>query len=242
MSLRSTFERRTEDPRKKGRYLTTSTKLVAGAIAAMLMTVSGSAIAQDEEHGDTHGTPSHHESESHQGGLSYDFFELKYIDTEAEFHEHGHEGGHTVEVPGDGFAIEGSVGIAEHFNLFAGYTDVAYDSGAGFKEVEAGIGAHVSPVHGLDLLARVGYVYEDAEHHGTENGYVLSVGFRKHIAIGRGAELYGRINHVELVEGEQSYELGLEFHIGAGLALGVAAEKADESTSYFLTLRYYFGE
>ena len=207
--------------------------LCASSLSLFIAALSaGQAVADDS---DTHSQSLHQSSDQH--GFSYNYTEARYLNVSLD--DDG------VDLDGTGFEIEGSIGLGQHFQAFAGYEDIGFDHDVDISEWVVGFGAHRSILPGLDLVANLGYVSEDVEtSHGdhSDDGYLANVGIRK--KVGEQGEFLAKVEQLKLDEvgSTTSIELAGEMHVTSRLALGLGVDISDDVTTYFAEARYYIGK
>ncbi len=169
------------------------------------------------------------------GDFDYNYFSLGYATIEFD----------DVNVDGDGFGLAGSYAINEDFHVFAGYEAAGLDFDIDATTLGAGIGWHtgLSPV--VDLVANLSYQYVELDTPGPGNfddsGLGLGVGLR--FAASDKVELNAGINYVDLSDsgGDTGFSLGGLYDFTDAFALGLGGNWSDDSSSYTLSGRFYFG-
>ena len=172
---------------------------------------------------------------AHAKDFDYDFFQLSYGNVEFD----------DVNVDGDGFGLSGSYAINEDFHVFAGYEAAGLDFGIDATTLGAGLGWHttLSPV--VDLVASISYQYVELDAPGfasaDDNGLGLGLGLR--YAATDLLELDAGISHVDLGDGgsDTGFGVGGLYSFTDAFALGLSASWSDESTSFTVAGRFYFG-
>lgn len=167
--------------------------------------------------------------------FDYDHFQLTYGNVEFD----------DINVDGDGFGLSGSYSLNEEFHVFAGYDAAGLDFGIDATTLGAGLGWHttLSPV--VDLVASVSYQYVELDAPGLgsvdDNGLGLGLGLR--YAATELLELNAGISHVDLSDGgsDTGFGVGGLYSFNDAFALGLGASWADESSSFTLAGRFYFG-
>lgn len=167
--------------------------------------------------------------------FDYNYFQLSYGNIEFD----------DVNVDGDGFGIAGSYALNRDFHVFAGYEAAGLDFGIDATTLGAGLGWHrtLSPV--VDLVANVSYQYVELDGPGAGNaddsGLGLGVGLR--FAATDLLELDAGISHVDFSDSGSNTGLGVGglYSFTDAFALGLSASWSDDSTSYTLAGRFYFG-
>lgn len=167
--------------------------------------------------------------------FDYDYFQLSYGNVEFD----------DVNVDGDGFGLSGSYSLNEDFHVFAGYEAAGLDFGIDATTLGAGLGWHttLSPV--VDLVASISYQYVELDAPGfgsvDDNGLGLGVGLR--YAATDVLELDAGISHVDLSDGggDTGFGVGGLYSFTDAFELGLSASWSDETTSFTLAGRFYFG-
>lgn len=171
---------------------------------------------------------------------AYDF-DYTYVDLgygQVEFDD--------VNVDGDGFGIGGSFAISPAFHLFAGYTMADLDFDVDATGLNAGIGWHTGLSDVVDFVATLSYEYVELDASGfgsvDDNGIGLGAGLR--FAASEDLEINGGISYVDLSDSgdETSFGIGGLYKFTEAFALGLSGEWGDDTSSYTLTGRFYFGQ
>ncbi|MBT8065666.1 MAG: outer membrane beta-barrel protein [Gammaproteobacteria bacterium] len=167
--------------------------------------------------------------------FDYDYFQLTYGNVEFD----------DINVDGDGFGLSGSYALNEDFHVFAGYEAAGLDFGIDATTLGAGLGWHttLSPV--VDLVASISYQYVELDAPGfgsvDDNGLGLGLGLR--YAATDLLELDAGISHVDLGDGgsDTGFGVGGLYSFTDAFELGLSASWSDESTSFTVAGRFYFG-
>ena len=170
-------------------------------------------------------------------GLSYNYLQAGYqrVELDDDF----------LDVDGDGFGIGGSFEIGRNAYVFANYGTADFDFGVDFNELGAGIGYHMSVGTQTDFVASIGYIRGEAEAPGSpsvdDSGIAASIGLRSMVT--DKLELFGSINYADLDDSgdETSVGAGMWYSVTDAFALGVSAGVGDDTNSYGLGARLYFG-
>jgi Outer membrane protein beta-barrel domain len=183
---------------------------------------------------------------SHAGDISYSYAEIAYVSTDID----------DFDETFDGFALGGSVEVAENFFLFGSYTDQSGDfDDLDFGNVDIDVtgwtigGGYAYPVSDtMDLVGRLAYVSTELEASAFDNsgsvdddGYSLGAGLRA-MPI-KQLEIEGDITYVDLSDTGDSTTFGIagRYYFVPQFAVGVAAGFGDDSTSYGVSARWNFG-
>jgi hypothetical protein len=185
-------------------------------IAAALLIITGNALAAE---------------------LSYDYAELRYVDTEID-------GNGGSDLNGDGFELGGSIEIADNIHLFGSYQTLDFDFNVDISTVEVGAGYMRPVASGTDFVARVSYIDAEADTGFAtvdDNGFGLSAGFRRLFA----QQFEGRafVNHVDLDDSgdSTSIELAGDYYFNNQFTAGLTLAFGDDETTLGIGGRYYFG-
>ncbi|CAN5205220.1 hypothetical protein BH24PSE2_BH24PSE2_09270 [soil metagenome] len=172
--------------------------------------------------------------------LSYDWVELRYVDTEIEAASpFGNR-----DVDGDGFAVAGSLSLTEAFQLIGSYRDLAFDFDVDATAFTIGVGYRYPVARETDLVASLAYVSGEVDTvfgDADDDGFELSAGLRSFVH--DRVEVEGGVAYVDLDEsgddtsifGTGRYWFNDEFAVGAGLAFG------NDATTLTVSGRYSFG-
>ena len=167
--------------------------------------------------------------------FDYNFFSLSYGNIEFD----------DVNVDGDGFGLSGSYAINEDFHVFASYEGAGLDFGIDATTLGAGIGWHtgLSPV--VDLVAGLSYQYVELDAPGAgsvdDNGLGLGVGLR--FAASDQVELNAGINYVDFSDSgdDTGFSAGGLYNFTDAFSMGLGGNWSDDTSSYTLSGRFYFG-
>lgn len=178
--------------------------------------------------------------------LSYSYVEANYVDTELDL-------GDGTEVSGNGFGVNGSVAFGDTgFYGLAAYETVGEEVGGidvDINRITAGAGYALKIDERLHALLEVAYLdYDfDVDVAGFGSGSASADGYRANIGL-RGLmadniEGVAKIGYANVEEeGVKLYdgavgELGFRWHIDPAWSAGLAAEFAEDETTYKLGLR-----
>ena len=171
-------------------------------------------------------------------GLNYSYLQGGYqrVELDDDF----------FDVDGDGFGIGGSYDFGNNVFAFAGYSMADFDFGVDVDELNVGVGYHIGIAERTDFVASIAYVSVEAEASGfgsvDDSGIGASVGLRSMVS--DRLELSGSLNYVDLddsgddtsISGAAWYDVTDAVAIGANLGFG------DDTTTYGLGARFYFGK
>ena len=137
------------------KYLTIATLVSACAI--------GTTQASEEQHAADH-------NNQHAGGISYDFFDIAYMDVETHSDE------------GNGLLLRGAKSFGESFYVLGEMGSAGLEGHNGdFTFARAGVGFHTSFTNAIDGIAELTYEsleIEEDHHHFNEDGFGAAVGVR----------------------------------------------------------------
>lgn len=170
-------------------------------------------------------------------GLSYSYLQGGYQRVELD--------DSLFDVDGDGFGFGGSYDFGNNVFAFAGYSMADFDFGVDVDELDVGVGYHIGVGERTDFVTTIAYVSVEADVGGfgsfDDSGIGASVGLRSMLT--DRFELSGSLNYVDLdesgddtsVSGAVWYDVSDVVALGANLAFG------DDTTTYGLGARFYFG-
>lgn len=167
--------------------------------------------------------------------FDYSFFSLGYGNIEFD----------DVNVDGDGFNVGGSYAINDSYHVFADYSSADLDGGIDATEFGAGIGWHTSLSDAVDLVAGLSYEYVELDASGfgsvDDNGFGLGVGLR--FAASEALELNAGINYVDLSDSgdDTGFSVGGLYDLSDAFSVGLGGSWSDDTSSYTLSGRFYFG-
>ena len=167
--------------------------------------------------------------------FDYDYFQLSYGNIEFD----------DVNVDGDGFGLAGSYSLNEDFHVFGGYEAAGLDFGIDATTLAAGLGWHTTLSPAVDLVASVSYQYVDLDAPGAgsadDSGLGLGVGLR--FAASDLLELNAGISHVDFSDSgnDTGFGVGGLYSFTDAFALGLGASWSDDTSSFTVSGRFYFG-
>ena len=166
--------------------------------------------------------------------MSYTWVDAAYVDLD-------------LDIPGapsgDGYALKGSVGFAQHWFAFAEYDALSIDV-VDVNLMSAGLGGHYGLTDHLDLVGRAGYLQIDVSapgpDPGSESGYLASLGLRGRLA--DRVELEGSYMQRDTGNGDEGvWTAGGRFHFTPAFSAGVEYEMGDDNDNlFFAGVRYTF--
>jgi hypothetical protein len=173
-------------------------------------------------------------------GLNYNFIEGKYQRTTLD------DG--SFDIDGDTFGIGGSFAVGDMFQVIAGYDVLNFDianEDVDLKELTLGGGIHMPLSTNVDFFANLAYFRVDAGSSLGESiddsGFGGELGLRA--MLGEQVELAGALQYIELSDFGNDTRLkgNLWYNFSPNFALGVNAATGEDTVSYGLGARIYFG-
>lgn len=172
---------------------------------------------------------------SYADGFDYDYVDLSYGMLEFD----------DINVDGDGFGIGGSVAINSDFHVFAGYQSAGLDFGVDVSQFGAGVGYNTELSPTVDAVARLSYQYVEIDAPGfgsvDDNGLGFGVGLR--FAASDVLEVSAGIDYVDFGDGgdDTGFTLGAFYSFTDAFDAGLSGSWSDDTSTYLLTGRFYFG-
>jgi len=170
-------------------------------------------------------------------GLSYSYVEATYNEVDIDL-------GSGLNADGDGYSVSGSVGIADNWFVFAGYSSFDFESVVDLDQWSVGGGYHSAISTTTDWFATLSYIDASVDAGGLlradDSGYGVSLGVRS--MVNPSLELYGSLGYADLGGGADGTQVnaGLWYTVSGNLALGLGASFDDDVTEYGIGLRLYF--
>ena len=165
--------------------------------------------------------------------MSYSYVDLGYAQLDID----------GVGPSADGFGLRGSIGFAQNWFAFAGYTAESVQ-GIDIDTISVGVGGHYGFTDNLDLVGRLGYFEINLDAGGglnaDDNGYLLDAGLRGRV--GDAVELEGGLHYTDLSDGgdDTALYVGGRFHFNKTWALGAEYASGDNSSEIFAYVRASF--
>lgn len=167
---------------------------------------------------------------SASNNVSYDFVELRFVDTEAG------------SVDGDGFQLAGSYNIQDNWLIVGGLTSLDFN-GADVTLLEAG-GGYVWPQNNqFDLFATGSIVRADIDAgpvDDDETGFRLVGGVRTKFS--PNFEGRAELNYIDLDDSDTYIELGGDYYVSPQLAIGGTLDVGGDNDSLTIGVRWFFGD
>lgn len=173
-------------------------------------------------------------------GFSYNFLEAEFIDTEIEDVAPG------VNIDGEGFALSGAVEFGPTLHGFGSVRTVDFEQGVDADWLTLGMGFNTALAPALDLVAGVSYerlkVSLAGEGSEKEEGIGLNAGLRGRA--GNNLELFAGLKYVNYGHGldDTTINVGGRYYVTPKFALGLSYSENDDGDSWFVALRYDFGD
>ena len=148
-----------------------------------------------------------------------------------------------LNVDGDGFGLDGSLGVTESFHLFGAVETADLDFNVDITRFSAGVGYNTPLAEAIDVIAQLSYESLDIDTaigNADDDGFGLGAGFRAELT--DLVELNGLISYVDYDDSgdDTIIDLGLLFNLSDQLALGVNGSFDDDVSTYRLAGRFYF--
>ena len=168
-------------------------------------------------------------------GFDYSYLQLNYSNLEID----------DINVDGDGFGLSGSFAINPNWHVFGGYQDVGLDFGVDATGIAAGVGYNTTISPTVDMFARLSYQYVDFDTPGPgsldDDGLGFGVGLR--FAASPELEIDAGIDYVDFGNGDDTaFSAGAIYNFNDAFSLGLGGSWGDNSTTYTLGGRIYFGK
>jgi len=169
-------------------------------------------------------------------GFDYNWLSFGYGQTEFD----------DIDVDGDGFGIGGSFAIANNFHVFAAYEQADFDFDVEGTQWNAGFGYNTPLSDVVDFVAQLSYEYVEVEVPGfpsiDDNGFGLGVGLRWWAT--SKFEVDAGIKYVDLSDSgdDTGFGVGGHYYFTPSFALGLNGSWADDTSTYSLVGRFFFGQ
>lgn len=168
---------------------------------------------------------------AHATDLSYDYAELRWVDTEIG------------SVDGDGFQLGGSYEIADQWLVVADFNALDFDFNLDTTTFSVGAGYLVRYDERFDLVGYARLIRANADGPGgdeDENGYSIAVGTRAQPV--ENIELRAFLNHVDVFDRDTFIELGGDYYFNSRFSAGATLQFAGDADTLTLGVRWFFGE
>ncbi|MEM1438602.1 MAG: outer membrane beta-barrel protein [Pseudomonadota bacterium] len=163
--------------------------------------------------------------------LSYNYAELRWVDTELE------------SVDGDGFQIGGSYELSDQWLVVADLSAIDYDFNVDVTTFSVGAGYLVRYDERFDFVGYARLIRANADFTGgdeDENGYAISAGTRAKPA--DNIELRAFLNHVDVFDRDTFIELGGDYYFDPRVSVGATLQFAGDADTLTLGVRWFFGD
>lgn len=164
--------------------------------------------------------------------VSYDFLELRYIDTEID----------DANLDGDGIAFAGSYNVQGNWLIVGSFTVLDYDQNVDGSSLSIG-GGYVWPVDPrFDLFATASVVRAEVEagnFDDSETGFALLGGIRSKF----NEQIEGRaeLSYVDIDDSDVSILLGGDYYFNSQLAAGITLNLSGDNDVLTIGGRWFFG-
>ncbi|MEM1264115.1 MAG: outer membrane beta-barrel protein [Pseudomonadota bacterium] len=165
--------------------------------------------------------------------VSYDFVELRFIDTEID----------DANVDGDGFQISGSYNISGNWLIVGGYTSLDFDGPVEGSLLEAG-GGYVWPVDPkFDLFSTISIARAEVDvgsFSDDETGFRIVGGIRTKFT----DQFEGRaeLNYLDIDDSDTLIRLGGDYYFTPQFAGGATIDLGGDNDQITFGIRYFFGD
>ncbi|MFK7889043.1 MAG: outer membrane protein [Gammaproteobacteria bacterium] len=164
--------------------------------------------------------------------LSYDFLELRYLDTEID----------DINVDGDGLVFAGSYNVQGNWLIVGSFTALDFDGNVDGSTLTVG-GGYVWPVDPrFDLFATASIVrskVEAGDFDDSETGFALVGGIRSKFT----DQLEGRaeLTYVDINDSDVSILLGGDYYFTPQFAAGITLNLSGDDDTLTIGGRWFFG-
>jgi opacity protein-like surface antigen len=168
-------------------------------------------------------------------GFDYSYLQLNYTNLDFD----------SINADGDGVGLSGSYALNSDWHVFGEFQTADLDFSVDSTKIVAGAGynTEISPL--LDMYARLSYQSIDLDDPGPGSfdydGFGLGVGVR--YEANQEIELNAGIEYLDFdgVGDDTSISIGGLYNFNDAFALGFGGSWGDETSSYMLSGRIYFG-
>lgn len=145
------------------------------------------------------------------GDLNYSYFEVGYLETEWDFSD--------IDVDGDGYELNASVGISENLALVVGYQDLEFDAGVDANFKSLGFAYHKPYSITGDMI--LGYSYLETELEPRRGGSIDDSGNEFSLEIRSKSSPETEVSFaLRRIEVDDDAESGFSFGIVSGAPQG----------------------
>lgn len=148
-----------------------------------------------------------------------------------------------LNVDGDGFGIDLSVGIAENFHVFGGVESAGLDFNVDVTRWGAGIGFNTPLSDVMDVIGTLSYEGIQVDTplgNADDDGFGFGVGLR--VAASNLVEIFGGISYVDFSDSgdDTAFDIGALFNATDNFSVGLNGTFDDDVTTIRLAGRFYF--
>ena len=148
-----------------------------------------------------------------------------------------------LDVDGDGFGFDVTLGIAENYHLFGGAETADLDFNVDLTSWRAGIGFNTPLSEAVDVIAQLSYENLEIDTSigdADDNGFGLGVGVR--VEATNLVELNGAIRYVDFSDSgdDAAFDAAVLFNLTESFTIGLNGTFDDDVNTYRLAGRYYF--
>lgn len=148
-----------------------------------------------------------------------------------------------LNVDGDGFGFDVTLGIAESFHLFGAAETADLDFNVDLTRWRAGIGYNTPLSETVDVIGQLSYERIDIDTTiggGDDDGFGLGVGIR--VDATSLVELNGAIRYVDFSDSgdDTVLDAGVLFNLTESFSVGLNGTFDDDVNTYRLAGRFYF--
>ncbi len=168
-------------------------------------------------------------------GFSYTYLQASYGTVDVD----------TFVVDGDGFGLNGSYAITEDLNIVGGVQASDFDTIGDARDWSVGLGVHSSITDLMDVTGSVSYVDREFElplgPTFEDDGFALTVGLRANVT--SMIEVNAAITYIDLSTAgdDTGFGGGALYNFTDMFSVGLSANWAEDTATYSLTGRIYFG-
>lgn len=162
-----------------------------------------------------------------KSGLSYNFVELRYVDTDNN--------------GGDGFELNGSFNVSGYWLAIGGITRIDFDGDVDATTIELGVGYFWPWRQGWDIVGNARIIRSDVDFptgKADDTGIGLTGGLRG-LLVDR-FEVRGFAHYVNLDDSDIFLEIAGDYYFTGNIAAGLSIEFAGDADAITLGARWYF--
>ena len=162
-----------------------------------------------------------------QGGLSYTYAELRFVDVDSN--------------GGDGFRLGGSFELDGPWLVVGAYTALDFNNNVDSTLLDLGGGYVWNYTEDFDLVGTLRIVRAEVDTRvgsDDETGFAFSAGTRGLLT--PQFEIRGSVNHINLDDSDTYLELAGDYYFSQQLAVGISLEFAGDTDSFTIGARWFF--